>query len=446
MTTLYLCYQSLLDPLTSSQVVAYLEGLARAGYRPILVTFEPRRLSGAERARWERRLGDLGIGWRRLRYHKWPTVPATMLDIACGIALGLCLIARYRVRLVHARSHIAALMAAVLRALTGVPFVFDVRGFLAEEYVDSGNWPPDGFLFRATKRAERWLVARAAGIVVLTYRAAKLLKEWYPRELAAKPLEVIPCCVDLRRTLLSQSIQDTCDTGSSRPASLVYVGKLGGRYATRAMVDLFAAVRRIVPDLHWSVLTQSDAADLLSHAARQGLERSITVGRVERHGLHLELTKARAGLCLSRGDRSAAAVSPTKIAEYLAAGLPVVASAGIGDTDEILVNRTGPVTAAGTCQPVGVLVDEQDPRDIERAARELARLMDDPQVRVHCQSVAEAHFDLATIGWGRYQRLYQSVVGQPCLERGWSDFVYRSRERSHRLEPVNSANNPSSAQ
>ena len=195
-----------------------------------------------------------------------------MLDIACGIALGLWLIGRYRVRLVHARSHVPALMAAVLRTLTGVQFLFDVRGFLPEEYVDSGHWPPDGFLFRATKRAERWLLARSAGIVVLTHRAATLLKAWYPRELAAKPLEVIPCCVDLRGTHLPQSIQETCDAGSRRPASLVYVGKLGGRYATRAMVDLFAAVRRIVPDLHWSVLTQSDAADLLMHAARLGLE------------------------------------------------------------------------------------------------------------------------------------------------------------------------------
>jgi glycosyltransferase involved in cell wall biosynthesis len=445
MTTLYLCYQSLLDPLTRSQVVAYLEGLARAGYRPILVTFEPRRLSAAECARWERRLGDLGIRWRRLRYHKRPTVPATMLDIACGVALVLWLIARSRVRLVHARSHVAALMAAVLQTLTGVPFLFDVRGFLAEEYVDSGNWPVDGRLFRATKRAERWLVARAVGIVVLTHRAAKLLKGWYPRELAAKPLVVIPCCVDLRQTHFPQSMQQTGDTGSSRSPGLVYVGKLGGRYATRAMVDLFAATRRIVPGLHWTVLTQSDAAELLCHAARRGLERSISVGRVERDELDLELTKARAGLCLYRGDRSAAAVSPTKIAEYLAAGLPVVASAGMGDIDQILVNRTCPVASAETCQPVGVLVDERDPLDIERAALELARLMDDPYVRVRCQSAAEAHFDLATIGWDRYQRLYLSVVGHSCLERGWSDFVYRPRERSHRSQPVNSANNPSPA-
>lgn len=61
MTTLYLCYQSLLDPLTCSQVVAYLEGLARAGYRPILVTFEPRRLTASECEHWDRSLSDLGI-------------------------------------------------------------------------------------------------------------------------------------------------------------------------------------------------------------------------------------------------------------------------------------------------------------------------------------------------------------------------------------------------
>ena len=29
--SLYLCYQSLLDPLTQTQVVAYLQGLAQAG-------------------------------------------------------------------------------------------------------------------------------------------------------------------------------------------------------------------------------------------------------------------------------------------------------------------------------------------------------------------------------------------------------------------------------
>ena len=41
MTALYLCYQSIHEPLTRTQVVAYLEGLAAAGHRIVLLTFEP---------------------------------------------------------------------------------------------------------------------------------------------------------------------------------------------------------------------------------------------------------------------------------------------------------------------------------------------------------------------------------------------------------------------
>ena len=323
---------------------------------------------------------------------------------------------------------------------------FRRAGFLAEEYVDAHVWPADGFLFRAVKRAERHLIGRAAGIVVLTARAARLLRDWYPRELAAKPLEVIPCCADLRKTVSHNRVQQTAHATSPRHKSLVYVGKLGGRYATRAMVELFAAARRIVPDLHLTVLTQSDAAVLRSHAAQLGLESSITIRRCEHDLLNLELTQADAGLCLYRGDRSAAAVSPTKIAEYLAAGLPVLASSGMGDVDEILLGHAGLPATAGLPQGVGVLVDERDPRQLERGASELVRLIDDPHIRTRCRDAAESTFDLVTIGWRRYQRLYSRIAGHPSPERGWLQFVFRPLKRSRRFPSVNPVNGSRSVQ
>ena len=116
-------------------------------------------------------------------------------------------------------------------------------------------------------------------------------------------------------------------------------------------------------------------------------------------------------MCLYRGDRSAPACSPTKIAEYLIAGLPVVASTGMGDVDRILLGQLTGEPTARDCEPVGVLIDERDPRDLERAADELMRLLEDPATRTRCRAVAERCFDLEKIGWKRYQRIYGRLIG-----------------------------------
>src|SRR5688500_635228 len=84
MTSLYVCYQSILEPLTRTQVVAYLEGLTKAGCRIVLLTFEPRRLTADEERDCRRVLEDKEISWHWLRYHKRPSLPATLWDVLCG--------------------------------------------------------------------------------------------------------------------------------------------------------------------------------------------------------------------------------------------------------------------------------------------------------------------------------------------------------------------------
>ncbi len=132
MSALYICYQSVQEPLTQTQVIAYLEGLALAGHRVVLLTFEPRPLCPEETTAWRERLAAKGVDWHWLRYHKRPTVPATAWDVLAGIATGLRLIRKYKVRLVHARSHVPGLMALALKRLTGVKLLLDLRGFMAD--------------------------------------------------------------------------------------------------------------------------------------------------------------------------------------------------------------------------------------------------------------------------------------------------------------------------
>lgn len=396
MTALYLCYQSVREPLTRTQVIAYLEGLASAGHRVVLLTFEPEPPGAGERRRLRAELGALGVHWHHLRYHKRPTVPATAWDVGMGIVFGLLLTARYRVRLIHARSHVAGVMGLALKRLTGARLLLDVRGLLAEEYVDAGVWPADGRLFRATKRMERTLVRAADAVIVLTRRAADLLRSWYPGELIDTPIEVIPCCVDLRG-----SAPRAAEPDPAPARRMVYVGKLGGWYWDEAMLDFLEAARVSMPGLRLDVWTQSDATGMREMVVARGLTAHVSFDSTTPDRIPDVLARADAGLSFIRPTPSKAASSPTKIGEYLAAGLPVVANSGIGDVDALLAG-------SGEAGPVGVIA-RADGEGMREAATALEALLGAPDLRERCRRAAEEGLDLESVGWPRYRAVYQRL-------------------------------------
>lgn len=411
LATLYLCYQSVLEPLTQTQVIAYLEGLARIGYRVVLLTFEPRPLTRTETRGWRDRLARQGISWHWIRYHKRPTVPATAWDVLSGCLYGLFLIRRYNVRLLHARSHVPGLMALLLKRVTGTRMLFDLRGFLAEEYVDAGVWPSGGWLFRATKRAERALVRAADGIVVLTTKAEDLLCQWYPKAMEGKPIQVIPCCVDLRR-------MDEHTPKPKRPqrregeAIFIYAGKMGGAYRADSMAAFVAVAKERIPRLCWRVLTQSDPDPFHRILAAQGLESQVSIGRVPANEVPSILARADVGLSFPAPSLSKLAMSPTKVGEYLAAGLPVVSTAGIGDVDALLAGSD-----KNNRRPVGVLVRDFDEKSYREALNGLMVLLNDPDTPERCRAVARDYLDLEQVGWRRYREVYERLIGPPVQLR-----------------------------
>ncbi len=402
-STLYLCYQGIIEPLTQTQVVPYLEGMANAGYRVVLLTFEPRQLHAAEVVEWKSRLGSKGIAWHWLRYHKSPSVPATAYDIAAGSLEAIRLARHYKVRLVHARGYVPGVMAVAVKRATGARFLFDIRGFMAEEYVDVGTWPAGGALYRTTKRMERWMVDAADGFVVLTTPARAMLTEWYPQTVRGKPLQVIPCCVDLRHVPREVALSRTQRDGASR--SVVYVGKLGGWYMTEEMAAFVAQAREADPTLRWRVWTQSDSTSLREVCARFGLSGHVDIGLVAPEALLGEIVSSQAALSFIQPSLSKRASSPTKIGEYLGAGLPVISSAGIGDVDSLLLD---PFDDGGA--PVGVLVHAFDGDAYRDAIPPLKALMEDPDTAERCRAAAESHLDLERVGWPRYRELYRALI------------------------------------
>ena len=220
---------------------------------------------------------------------------------------------------------------------------------MAEEYVDAGVWRENGWLYRWTKRLERRLVRRADGIVVLTEKARALLAQWYGDDVHGKPLEVIPCCVDLRGGVEAEAPR----CRPRRDAHLRVRRKAGRLVSHRADGAVHVGQRAAVARARWQVWTQSDAGPLKRLLQQQGIEQRVQIGQIAAERLPAELRRAHAGLAFIKPCRSKIASSPTKVGEYLAAGLPVIANAGIGDLD-------APAERAGDDGAVGVLVEPFD--------------------------------------------------------------------------------------
>jgi glycosyltransferase involved in cell wall biosynthesis len=395
----YLCYLSLDDPLVHTQVIAYLTGLAAAGHEIHLMTFETRRLTRRQRRDVRARLSKLGVRWHRLRYHKRPSLPATLFDTALGALFATGLVIRHDLNALHARSHVPAAMALIAQRLLWrrrPALIFDIRGLMAEEYVDAGRWQRGGVPYRLTKAVERVAIGRADGIVVLTERIRRTMFGTH----ANRAVHVIPCCADVDALAAAAVARERQrdELGVADATVMVYVGKFGGWYMADEMAEFFAVARRSIPNLHFLILTQGDREEIERALEQQAIRSDFTIASTSPELLRCYLAAADLGISFIRPAPSKASSSPTKIGEYLGAGLPVVCTSGVGDLDALIT------------PDVGTLVSAHTEAAYRAAADQSIRLLARADVADRCRALARRELSLAEVGIPRYRRLYEEVA------------------------------------
>ena len=345
--TLYVCYFGLREPLVQTQVLPYLRQLKSENVQVSLLTFEPRLndlWSWADLDRQRAALDAEGISWHYLKYHKWPSLPATIYDMAIGAWTILKIMRREGVGILHARNHVPAVMSAIARKLNGGQLVFDIRGFMPEEYTDAGVWPENGYLYRGLKRVERYLLGTSDGFILLTEKARDVV---FPgsaeTDPLGRPIEVIPCCVDFERfeqvaRISRELIREELNLTNRRV--IVYLGSFGGWYMTREMTEFLAVAHNQDPATFSMILTQSSPQMVIERMSSLGIAgKDFMVQQVTPEQVPYYLKAADIAISFIKPCYSKQSSSPTKIAEYLASGLPLVCNSGVGDLDKLLEEK-----------------------------------------------------------------------------------------------------------
>jgi glycosyltransferase involved in cell wall biosynthesis len=404
---LYISYNGMLDPLGQTQVIPYLRELARLGCQFTLLSFErPAAFEsgGAEKLReLQRQLAAENIEWHWLRYHKKPSLPATAYDVMAGIRLGRRLVRQNRIEMVHARAHIPATIALSLKKQFDIKMIFDIRGLMAEEYVDAEHWKKGGIPYRLTKTIERRALAAADGVVTLTERIWPIIADWDGVRGRDVIREVVPCCTDLQLFRFSADDRERrrAECGLRDRFTVVYSGSIDGWYLTEKMADFFVQLLRRNSSAHFLWLTPGNR----DRIGRMMQERNIgpssyTVRSVSSSEVPSYLSAGDVGLSFIKPCFSKIASSPTKNAEYLACGLPVIINAGIGDSDTL-------VTEEG----LGALVNEFVETEYAKAISIIEDLACDTETtRKRAREAAERLFDVRQCGIERYARLYERVL------------------------------------
>jgi glycosyltransferase involved in cell wall biosynthesis len=198
---LYLSYDGMTDPLGQSQVLPYLTGLKKKGYHISLISFEKPE-AFAENERLIRDIcAKAGIEWHPLRYTKKPPFFSTFYDIWRMKRKAAQIHNQKFIDLVHCRSYIAAMAAAWMKKKFSIPFVFDMRGFWANERVDGNLWNLHNPIYKRVydyfKKREKEFLQEADHTICLTKAAEQEIHSWDHIDNNPVKITVIPCCADM---------------------------------------------------------------------------------------------------------------------------------------------------------------------------------------------------------------------------------------------------------
>ncbi|MCR9251943.1 MAG: glycosyltransferase [bacterium] len=342
MNVLYLSYDGLTDPLGSSQVLPYVVGLSKLGHKMSIVSFEKAQVYNQGKATIVNKLEGTNIKWIPLKYTKKPPIISTIWDLWKLKKCVKKVIKDENTDIIHCRSYITSLIGQSIKKQFGIPFIFDMRGFYADERVDGGIWNLQNPIFNSVynyfKRKEREFLENADHTISLTFKAKEIIHTW---DFGKNPeITVIPTCVETN--LFEPSIIEEVKLNdfkkrleiSSNDFILSYIGSLGTWYQVEEMMEFFKLLKSEISNAKFLIITKDSTDQIRSYASKlEVMEQDIITTSGTREEIPYLISLSSWSIFFIKPVFSKAASAPTKMGEIVNMRIPIVCNTGVGDLD-----------------------------------------------------------------------------------------------------------------
>ncbi|HEY6502870.1 MAG TPA: glycosyltransferase [Chitinophagaceae bacterium] len=396
------------DQLGQSQVLPYLCGLQKHGYDFHLISCEKPEKFEKQKKIIEDICRENNITWHPLAYTKTPPVLSTIKDVRRITKKTFDLDKIHHFEIVHCRGYISALAGLKMKKKRGTKFLFDMRGLWANEKVDAGSWnlrnPVYRLVYNYFKKKEKQFLEQADYTISLTWAAQKEIYLWKHIDNNPVKMEVIPCCTDVG-LFDPQKVDQDIMSGIKKELAIgendriiTYLGSIGSWYMLDEMLDFFVCYLQKYPSSKFLFITGDQHEQIKSKAAERKIPAErILIRPALRKEVPASISLGTHSVFFIRSTYSKISSSPTKQAELMAMGVPVISNAGVGDTDAIIRKYNS-----------GVVIRGYSGDFYQQAIDELSSVSFDA---VSIRQGAKDYFSLAD-GVAKYYKVYQSILNK----------------------------------
>jgi len=344
---LYLSYDGMTDPLGQSQVLPYIIGLTKKGYHFHLISFEKPDRFIAHKKDILQICEENNITWVPMLYTKRPPLFSTMWDVWRMKKKAFELNKEYSFSMVHCRSYLSALIGLSMKRRFKTAFLFDMRGFWADERVDGNIWnlknPIYRWVYHFFKAKEKVFFSTADHIISLTNEGKKEILSWNGFENLTDKISVIPCCVDIvkfdkKRVSTEMLKVKKSELGISDSQFILgYVGSIGTWYMLEEMLSFYKRSSKPLTNPLFLFVTKENENDIYRLSDNMDIPRKeIIVTSCYHNDMPLYMSLFNCSIFFIKPVYSKKASSPTKQGELMAMGIPVICNDKVGDTADIV--------------------------------------------------------------------------------------------------------------
>ncbi|MBT3921696.1 MAG: glycosyltransferase [Nitrospina sp.] len=402
---LYISYDGITDPLGQSQVLSYVIELSRNGYNFVLLSCEKLDAYKNNRGLIEKLLEGTNVKWVPIFYTKKPPILSTLYDYWKLKRKAISLHKANKFQIVHCRSYIPSMIGLWMKKKCKVKFIFDMRGFWADERVDVGLWDLKNKIYKGVysffKMKEKAFLENADHIVSLTLAGKKEMDSWKHIEKLSLPISIIPCCADTalfdRRKIKLEAMQNARQELGIRADEpiLTYIGSITW-YLIDEMFRFFIIYLEKYPEGKFLFITHASADFIRSRAKAAGVSMDkILIVSAQRSSVPALAILGHFSIIFRKPAYSTKAACPTKQGELMSLGIPIICNSNVGDMD-MIVRQYGS----------GIIVDSSNDSDYRKTVDNMKKIMFDPD---KIREGAIDYFSLQ-LAVSKYKSIYSSLL------------------------------------